>query len=386
MRRGTPVSQIGKASFHVPAILDREALSKMTRRWTRHWFSQTLAVTGIVFAAAAVYAEEAPPISDDQQSVEELSSPQNAVPENLAPQGSVEQSLVSEAPVQQSPVPSHASPETGNPSIILKGHLWRTKPGIVFLKTPIGLLTLSSKTTLKDFRASHDVSFWIHDAHLAVDIKNRRDGSLVHRYLSGPFKRHDGADNTLWLWTPEGDKSFKFGAHERPLAALREGHSVTVEVDEQGTVIGVHDLQFDLQIGQIPTGGAAAHLMLTGTVSKLKSNFIFFRTPIGVINVNAKIGIKDAKVGQTLTLHMHHRNVVADLAAPNKTAVTRRFVTGPLAFASPDHASVRLWTPDGERVYPTDRGKATLSGVSEGSPITVELTGDGTVVDFYRLN
>lgn len=358
----------------------------MTRRSTGQWFFLALAVTGLVCTATTVNAEEPPPGSDDQPSVQELSTPQNAGPEPPAPQNSVPQSAVSETPVEQSPVQSQMRPETGNPSIMLKGLLWRTKPGIVFLKTPIGLLTLSSKTTLKDFRASHDVTFWIHDAHLAVDIRNRRDGSLVHRYLSGPFTRHDGADNKLWRWTPEGDKSFDVGAHERPIAALREGTPVTVEVDELGSVIGVHDLQFDLQIGQIPVEGAAAHLLLTGTVSKLKSNFIFFRTPIGVINVNAKIGIKDARVGQTLTLHMRHRNVVADLAAPNTTAVTRRFVTGPLAYASPDHASVRLWTPDGEQVYPADRGKAVLSGIKEGSPITVELTGDGTVVDFYRLN
>jgi len=358
----------------------------MIRRSTGRRFFQALAVTGVVCAAAIGSAEEAPPASDDQQSVQELPTPQNAVPESPAHQDPVPQSPVPETPVQQSPASSSARLNTGNPSIILKGLLWRTKPGIVFLKTPIGLLTLSSKTTLKDFRASHDVSFWIHDAHLAVDIRNRSDGSLVHRYLSGPFERHDGADNTLWRWTPEGDKSYDFGAHERPLAALREGNSVTVEVDEKGAVIGVHDLQFDLQIGQIPAEGSSAHLLLTGTVSKLKSNFIFFRTPIGVINVNAKIGIKDAKVGQTLTLHMRHRHVVADLAAPNTTAVTRRFVTGPLAFVSPDRAGIRLWTPDGEQVYPTDRGKATLSGVREGSPITVELTGDGTVVDFYRLN
>ena len=34
-----------------------------------------------------------------------------------------------------------------------------------------------------------------------------------------------------------------------------------------------------------PADGSDAHLLLTGTVSKLKSNFIFFRTPIGVVNV-----------------------------------------------------------------------------------------------------
>lgn len=359
----------------------------MTRRSSSQSLLQALAVTGFLFTAATVYAEDAPPVADDQQSVEELPTPQqNTDPESPAPQDAVPESPVSETPVEQSPVQSHARPETGNPSIILKGHLWRTKPGIVFLKTPIGLLTLSSKTTLKDFRASHHVSFWIHDAHLAVDIRNRNDGSLVHRYLSGPVTRHNEAENKLWRWTPEGTKSYDFGAHERALAAVRDGHSVTVEVDEKNTVIGVHDLQFDLQIGQIPGEGAAVHLLLTGTVSKLKSNFIFFRTPIGVINVNAKIGIKDAKVGQTLTLRMHNRNVVADFSAPNATAVTRRFVTSPLAYASPDHASVRLWTPDGEQVYPADRGKVVLAGVREGSPITVELTGDGTVVDFHRIN
>ncbi|MBM4127825.1 MAG: hypothetical protein FJ247_10830 [Nitrospira sp.] len=358
----------------------------MTRRSTIRRFFHAFAATGFVVATAAVYAGETPLVPDDQQSVQELPALQNPAPESPAQENSSSESPVSEAVVQPTTAQAHARPDAGNPSIILKGMLWLTKPGIVFLKTPIGLLTLSSKTTLKDFRASQYVSFWIHDAHLAIDIRNRSDGSLVHRFLSGPFTRHDEGDNKLWRWTPEGDKPFDFGAHERPLAALREGTSVTVEVDEKGTVIGIHDLQFDLQIGQIPAEGTAAHLLLSGTVSKLKSNFIFFRTPIGVINVNSKIGIKDAKVGQTLTLHVRHRNVVADLAAPNATAMTRRFVTGPLAFASPDHASIRLWTPNGEQVYPTDRGKAALAGVREGNPITVELTGDGTVVDFYRLN
>ncbi len=105
-----------------------------------------------------------------------------------------------------------------------------------------------------------------------------------------------------------------------------------------------------------------------------------------MINVNAKIGIKGAKVGQTMTLHIHEHNVVVDLSAPNTALSARRFVTGPLEFASPDRTSVRLWTPDGEQTYPTDRGKAALAGAKEGRPITVELNGQGTVVKFHRLN
>jgi hypothetical protein len=297
--------------------------------------------------------------------------------------------LTAEEPPAEVPAdsqtPAQAS-EEANPSIFLKGSVWRTKPGIVFLKTPIGLLTLSSKTTLKDFRASQEVSFWIHGSHLAVDIRKRADGALVHRYLSGPFKTADGDPSRLSRWTPDGEKPFHLGTLEQKVSSLAERDAVTVEVDDTDTVIAVHDLQYDLQIGQLPANDSETHVLLTGTVSKLKSNFIFFRTPIGVVNVNSKIGIKNAKVGQVLTLHIHHQHMVADLASPNASAPAHRFVTGPLQFATPEHTSVRLWTPDGEQTYPTDRGRAALSGAKEGHPITVELNGQGGVVNFHRFN
>ena len=272
-----------------------------------------------------------------------------------------------------------------NPSIRLTGRVWRAKPGIVFLKTPIGLMSLSSKTTLKTLPASQEVSFVIHEDHVVVDLVRRTDGTLAHRYLTGPFKRDSGDSAKLVRWTPEsGEKAFHLGAYERALASRKEGEPVTVEVDGTGTVIGVHDLQFDLQIGQIATNGAKAHVLLTGTISKLKSNFIFFRTPIGIVNVNTKIGIKNAKVGQALTLHMHDHHVVADLSASIDSALARRFVTGPLEYADPDRTTVRLWTPEGEQTYPTDLGKSALNGAREGTPITVELGGQGDVIEFHR--
>ena len=273
-----------------------------------------------------------------------------------------------------------------NPSIELTGRVWRAKPGIVFLKTPIGLMSLSSKTTLKSLPASQEVSFMVHDDYIVIDIVRRTDGTFVHRYLTGPFKR-DSVDNTkLLLWTPtSGMKAFHMGTYESALTAPKNGEFVTVEVDGAGNIIGVHDLQFDLQIGQIAPPGSKAHLLLTGTISKMKSNFIFFKTPIGIVNVNTKIGIKSAKIGQTMTLHMHNDSVVADLAASNDSALLRRFVTGPLDFAAPDHAAVRLWTPEGEQTYPIGTGKSLLNGAREGTPITVELNGQGELIELHRV-
>jgi hypothetical protein len=370
-----------------PQGFNPEVSATMKRISNSRRFFQVLALTSFVCSAAPGFADDEPPSPDNPTPIQSDANTDSA-PIKANPVQSEERA--DSAPVKpilgQAETVTDPAPVEANPSITLKASVWRTKPGIVFLKTPIGLLTLSSKTTLKDFLASQDVFFWVHDSHLAVEIRKRSNDSLVHRYLSGPFKRSGDGENKLLRWTPEGERSFDFGAHERSLAALREGNPVTVEVADNGTVIGVHDLQFDLQIGQIASGGSDAQLLLTGTISKLKSNFIFFKTPVGVVNVNAKIGIRDAKVGQTLTLRIHRRNVVADLTAPNSASPTRRFLTGPLEFASPDHAGVRLWTPEGERIYETDRGKSALAGLKEGNPITIELNGQGDVVEFHRLN
>jgi len=203
-----------------------------------------------------------------------------------------------------------------DPFIQLRGSVWRTKPGIVFLKTPIGLLTLTSKTALKDLKASQEVYFWVHERHFVVEIRNRVDESLVHRYLSGPMTSGNDAPRTLRWWGPDGDLTVHVGTQEERLTTHREGEPLTVEVDETNTISGVHDLQYDLQVSQIPPIGADVQLILSGTVSKLKSNFVFVRTPIGLVMLNSKIGIPPVKVGQSLKLRVDHEHVTVTFPPP----------------------------------------------------------------------
>ena len=228
-------------------------------------------------------------------------------------------------PAAKVPAPSSAAidPITSNPYIMLRGSVWRTKTGIVFLKTPIGLLTLSSKTTLKDLKASQEVHFWVHDRHSVVEVRKRTDGSLVHRFLSGPMTSGSDTPRTLRWWGPDGDQTVNVGTQEEQLANHREGDPLTVEVDETNTISGVHDLQFDLQVSQAPPAGSDVQLLLSGTVTKLKSNFVFVRTPVGLVMLNSKIGIPQVKVGQPLTLHIDHEHVTVTLP-PTKTATPRR--------------------------------------------------------------
>ena len=228
-------------------------------------------------------------------------------------------------PAAETPVPTPAAvdPVTIDPFIQLQGSVWRTKAGIVFLKTPIGLLTLTSKTTLKDLKASQEVRFWVHERHSVVEIRKRADGSLVHRYLSGPMTSGTDAPRTLRWWGPDGDQIVHIGTQEERLIDYHEGDPLTVEVDDTNTITGVHDLQYDLQVGQTPPAGADVQVLLSGTVSKLKSNFVFVRTPIGLVMLNSKIGIPRVKVGQPLTLHIDHEHVTVTFPS-TETPTPRR--------------------------------------------------------------
>src|SRR5574340_963196 len=60
-----------------------------------------------------------------------------------------------------------------SPSVQLSGSIWRSKPGIVFLQTPIGPLSLSSKTTLCDIRGSQKITLWIHGSTTVIDIREK---------------------------------------------------------------------------------------------------------------------------------------------------------------------------------------------------------------------
>src|SRR5262245_32615158 len=253
----------------------------------------------------------------------------------VAASGSVfaAEQVTPEAPAAASPTdnkPTDAVQTEVDPSITLKGSVWRTKAGIVFLKTPVGLLTLSSKTTLKDLKASHEVAFWVHEHHSMVEVRRRSDGSLIHRYLSGPMTLGPDSSKTRRSWTAEGEQTFHYGTQEQKLSAYHEGDQLTVEVDESQTIIGVHDFQFDLQVSQAPPSGSPAHLLLSGSVSKLKSNFVFLRTPVGVVMINAKIGIPPVKVRQAMTLHIDDGRVAVELTKTLKpTAQTSPASTAP---------------------------------------------------------
>jgi hypothetical protein len=273
-----------------------------------------------------------------------------------------------------------------SPAVHVTGSVWRSKPGIVFLQTPIGLLSLSSKTGLRDVKNSHKITLSVNGANTAVDIRDRNTGALVHRYLSGIPRYASSDKQTALLWTPEGDRPFAVGSFGVKMARDPES-PVTLEVDGTGAIKGLHELQFDLQVSQAPRSDSQTRVRLRGTVTKLKSAFVFLKTSLGIVTVSAKTGVRNAKVGQDMTVWIHGDHVAIDLYQGNEPTPSRRFLTGRLVYATPDKTSVMLWTPEGDRTFRADhRGKGSFASVKEGTPITVEVDQQGEIVEIRRPN
>jgi hypothetical protein len=287
-------------------------------------------------------------------------------------------------PVAEEAIEAAAGPVS--PSVQISGSIWRSKPGIIFLQTPIGPLSLSSKTTLRDVRSSQKITLWVHGTTTVVDIRERGNDKLAHRYVTGLPNFTSPEKHAVTLWTPDGEQSFTLGPFEAKISGRADEQPFTIEVDGAGTIRGLHDLQFDLQVNQIPRTPSSVHLLLNGTVSKLKSNYVFLKTPLGIVTVSGKTGVRNAKVGQEMSVWIRERHMAIDLYQDGLTAPSRRFLSGPLAYDSEGQGALVMQSPEGSQSIPLRQRPASLTALREGLPITVELDQKGALVDVRRVN
>jgi hypothetical protein len=297
----------------------------------------------------------------------------------LEPNEPVTSESIAPEPIEQIAVPM-------SPSVQISGSIWRSKPGIVFLQTPIGPLSLSSKTTLRDIRGSQKITLWIHGTTTVIDIREKGAGTFVHRYVTALPNYTSPNKNTVTVWTPDGEQSLALGAFENKIAGRPDHLPFTVEIDRSGMVKGLHDVQFDLQVNQIPRSASPLHLLLNGTVSKVKSNYVFLKTPLGIVTVSGKTGVRNAKVGQEMSVWVQEQHVAIDLYHDGLSSPSRRFLSGPLTYESHDHNRLIMQTPEGEQSVPLAQRMSSLASWKEGWPITVELDQQGGLVDIRRVN
>ena len=59
-------------------------------------------------------------------------------------------------------------------------------------------------------------------------------------------------------------------------------------------------------------------------------------------------------------------------------------IAGKLIYAGLTKKEIKLWTPDGEQVFPLDRMEVKTKPIAEGTKVIVELDEHGTVIDLRK--
>lgn len=266
----------------------------------------------------------------------------------------------------------------------LTGRIWRAKSGFAFARTPVGTLTLFSKEGLRHVKPGQWVTVWTHGSNIVVDIFNKGDQAPLHRFITA-VAVYDSPDRSrLFLWTPEGGMTVDVTQQEGVLLSMEDGTPLTVRLDQSGKIVDAPQVNVDIQISNGTKKREGTHMKLAGTVSRVKAGFAFIDTPIGALTLSRSTGLRDAKVGQEVTVWLNDQHLVIDVRQKGDPAPNQRFITSTVVYASKDKREIRLWTPEGEKIFQLPSSKRARRPLREGTPVTIQLNGSGEVIDVRK--
>lgn len=310
-----------------------------------------------------------------------------AAAEPDSPSAAVTPEAADQTDAEPSPEPAQdeQGAEADQPSHMkLSGRIWRATSGFVFARTPVGTLTLFSKEGLRHVKPGQWVTVWTHDSTVVVDIFNKGDDAPLDRFITAT-PVYDSADRTrVTLWTPEGGLMVDLTSPANALPAIQDGTPLTVRLDQSGTIVGAPQVNVDIQISKGTQKREGTHMKLAGTVSRVKAGFAFIDTPIGALTLSRNTGLRNAKVGQEVTVWLNDQHLVIDVRQKGEPAPNQRFITSTVVYASEDKREIKLWTPEGERIVQLPSGKAAPRSLREGTPVTIQLDGSGEVIDVRK--
>ncbi len=279
----------------------------------------------------------------------------------------------------QLPPPEQTAAVEPSSYMKLTGRVWRVKSGFVFVRTPVGTLTLFSDGGLRKVKSGHTITLWTRERNVVVDIHKNGEATPYQRLITGIPVFTSPDQGGVLLWTPEGGLTLAIDDNEDARASAEQGTPVTVQVNRSGEVVGLPQLNVDIQISDGTKQRQGTMMKLAGTVSKVKAGYAFVETPIGALTLGRKTGFRNAKVGQEVTVWLNEHHLVIDVRQKGEPSTAYRFITGKVSYASQDKSAIKLWTPEGEKTISLPR-RTQPRPFREGTPITVHFNGSGEVI------
>jgi hypothetical protein len=277
---------------------------------------------------------------------------------------------------------AHSHKET---HLKINGVVSKVQTDLITVKTSWGQMMIASSTAPKNLEVGEEVVMQVNENNAVIDVHRKGDPSHSHRFVSGKLAYVSTDRREIKLWTPEGEKKFDVQTGRSQLSGINEGTPIAIELNEQGKVIDIHRMTVEMAFDEHPHTEAGHHLTLHGVVTKVQSGLFYVKTPVGQYTINAKTAPPDAAVGDEVTLWLNEENLVIDHHGKHKNqAGTHRLITGKLIYTGTTKNQIKLWTPEGEKVFPLERMEVKTKPIPEGSMITVELDEKGTVIDLKK--
>ena len=265
----------------------------------------------------------------------------------------------------------------------VNGVISQMRSGLITVTTSWGHMTIQSDA-LTEAKVGDEITVWVNENNAVIDAYPKGEARPHHRWVRGNLTYTSGNQEAITLWTPEGKKDFIVKQNQSKFGGFAEGSPITVQLNDNGEVIDVHRrLELELAVAPVPHIEPGLRIKLQGVVAEIKSGQVFVQTPGGRYSVTAKTAPQDVKVGDTLTLWVSSNNVVVDHHAKGKEGV-HRLITGKMTHASGDMKAITLMTPEGEQTFAVQHGESKLSGMKDGTSITIELNEAGHVIEIRK--
>jgi hypothetical protein len=266
----------------------------------------------------------------------------------------------------------------------VNGVISKIETGRISVATAWGHMSMQSDA-LSHAKVGDAITAWVNESNVVIDAYPKGEARPEHRWVLGNLTSASGNKKEITLSTPEGEKAFKVERNRPKFTMFQDGAPITVQLNDKGDVIDVHrQLQLGPAVIPVRHTQPGFRIKLEGVVARIKSGQVFVKTPGAEYSLTAKSALPDVKVGDELTIWVSDNNVAVDHHAKGK-AGAHRYIMGHLTSASGDMKEITLMTLQGTRSFSVPHGESTLSGMKEGTPITLELNEAGNVIEIRKI-
>lgn len=119
--------------------------------------------------------------------------------------------------------------------VMLHGPVRKIEDGMIFIQTPVVEYEVPTNIAPHGTAPGDEITLWVNENDVVLNYHQAGD-SPHRRFVTGQLRYTDKVRSHVQLWTPEGKKTFSL-VHLSKAGDLREGHPVTLEVSEAGTVL-----------------------------------------------------------------------------------------------------------------------------------------------------